>query len=37
MGIERAVIERDGVQEYKSASRAAVYCNKLSKAKKNNK
>ena len=36
-GIERAVIERNGVEEFKSASRAAVYCNKLYKQKKNSK
>ena len=36
-GIERAVVEKNGVEEYKFASRAAVYCNKLSKSKKNNK
>ena len=33
-GIERVVIEKDGIQEFKCASRAAVYCNKLYKPKK---
>lgn len=36
-GIERAVTVRNGVEELKFSSRAAVYCNKNSKAKKSSK
>ena len=30
-GIERAVVNRNGVEELKFLCRAAVYCNKLNK------